>query len=457
MNRYLLLAGEQIENRSDVLDRISRVTGLALSFSNSRIAALAHPSCGLVKIGAAGCILGRLFHRHGPAEPVACLTATAAEALAGSGGQSLLTQYWGAYVAVVGDGGGVRILRDPSGDFPCYFVRDGEPAVFASDAELLVKCGFARPTVDCAEIGRQLFRAFVPVPTTALGGIRELLAGFALHVGPGDATQQQCWNPWDHVAARDEDRDVAARRLARTIHHSVQAIAAHRGRLLLSVSGGLDSSIVGSCLARAGADAVCLTMFTGDPAGDERPFARALCDQAGLSLIEREYRLDDIDLDEVMAPNLPRPRDRIHALAFERVHYAVAAEIGARAFMTGNGGDHVFGYSQSAAPVADLYLSEGLTAATLGSLRDVCRQTGCNLADAVAQAWRLAHGPPSRPVRPNPLFLHPEFVAELGPRDLHHPWLEAPPGALPGKAAHVATILRVQPNLEPSLVACSKL
>ena len=54
-------------------------------------------------------------------------------------------------------------------------------------------------------------------------------------------------------------------------------------------------------------------------------------------------------------------------------------------------------------------------------------------------------------MRPNPLFLHPDFVAALGPKDWHHPWLDAPSHALPGKAAHVATILRVQPNLEPSL------
>jgi asparagine synthase (glutamine-hydrolysing) len=192
-------------------------------------------------------------------------------------------------------------------------------------------------------------------------------------------------------------------------------------------------------------------MFTDDPAGDERMFARALCDKLGLKLNERPYRIEDVDLDEAMAPNLPRPKDRLQALAFERVHHAVAAEVGADAFVTGNGGDHVFGYSQSAAPVADRYLAEGLSRGTLASLIDVCRQTGCSMSDALRQAWELTHSKRSYRVRPNPLFLHPDFVAGLGQKDWRHPWLDAPDGAFPGKAAHVATILRVQPNLEPSL------
>jgi asparagine synthase (glutamine-hydrolysing) len=323
--------------------------------------------------------------------------------------------------------------------------------MFASDAELLVNSGVVGVSIDVEEIGRQLFRAFVPMPTTALRGIQELLAGFALRVPSRAVNQQQCWNPWDHVEWHDDDRDAAAERLARTIQHSVHAIASPYSRILLSVSGGLDSSIVASCVARAGVDTVCLTMFTDDPAGDERMFARALCGKLGLKLIERAYRVEDVDLDAAIAANLPRPKDRLQALAFERVNQMVAAEVGADALVTGNGGDHVFGYSQSAAPIADRYLAEGLSSGTLASLIDVCRQTGCSMGDALRQAWGLTHSDRGYQVRPNPLFLHPDFVGVLGPKDWHHPWLDAPCGALPGKAAHVATILRVQPNLEPSL------
>ncbi|HET7575641.1 MAG TPA: asparagine synthase-related protein [Sphingomicrobium sp.] len=447
--RYLLAVAEESRRRIELVERLARSSGLELAFSNQRMAALAHSSCGYLAIGEAGCILGSLFHRNGPARRVPALAGSEAASIIKSDGQALLGHFWGAYAAAIAGPNSVRILRDPCGDFPCYYAAIDGVTVFASDAELLVNGGVAGASIDLEEIGRQLFRAFVPVPSTALSGIHELLAGFALRI-PSDGGQEPCWSPWGHVDVGRTDSD-AAERLSRIVQHTVQARASGYHSTLLSVSGGLDSSIVAACLAKAGAETICLTMFTDDPAGDERPFARALCDRLGLRLIERQYRLEDIDIGEPMATNLPRPKDRTQALAFERVHYAVAAELGADAFMTGNGGDHVFGYSQSAAPIADRYLAEGLGQGTWAALLDVCRQTGCSIADAARQAWRLARAAPGYHVRPNPLFLHRDFVGNLGPKDLHHPYLDAPAGALPGKAAHIATILRVQPNLEPSL------
>lgn len=448
---YVLVTAGNLQDCGAFVQAIAARSGMNVGFLNPGIGMLVGPSCPCLCLGGAGCIVGTLFQRRGPARAVSSLSADEAEAIATSEGHSLLASHWGGYIAAIAGERSLIILRSPSGDLPCYFAKAGSFTIFASDAELLVKSGIVGVSIDDQEIGRQLFRAFVPVPTTALRGIEELLAGFKLRLPSADARQEQWWNPWDHVGWREEDSDAAAEALARTIQHSVHAVASPYGRVLVSVSGGLDSSIVASCLARAAADAVCLTMFTDDPAGDERIFARALCDRLGLRLIERRYGFEEIDLDEAMAPNFPRPKDRLQALAFERVHYAVAAEVGADAFVTGNGGDHVFGYSQSAAPVADRCLVEGLSRGTLRSLIDVCRQTGCSMADALRQAWSLAHSVPGYRVRPNPLLLHPDFLATLGAGDWYHPWLDAPAGALPGKAAHVGNVLRVQPNLEPSL------
>ena len=447
---YLLVAGNGVGGRADLLRSLGARTGLEPVFSNHRIAAFANSSCGCVPLGGSGCILGTLFERCGPPRQLHGLGAGEAARIAASGGRTLLGRFWGGYVAAVSGPESMRILRDPSGGLPCYRCRLSDLSLFGSDAELLAASGAALGGIDPEEVGRQLYRAFVPVPTTALRGVKELLAGFACSV-PGEIEDAQpCWSPWEHVAAREEPAADSAGRLARIVLHSVSAWASTAHPVLLSISGGLDSSIVAACLARAGSETVCLTMFTDDPAGDERAFARALCDHLGLPLIERPYRLEDIDITEPLAANLPRPRDRTQANAYERVHRAVASEIGAGAFMTGNGGDHVFGYSQSAAPIADRYLSEGLGQGVVTALLDVCRQTGCSVFDALRQAWALVHAPPAYRVRPNPLFLEPGFLAGLGESDLHHPWLDAPSGALPGKAAHIATILRVQPNLDPS-------
>jgi asparagine synthase (glutamine-hydrolysing) len=447
--RYLLLVGDEGPERAELVEQMAVRTGVLPALATRQMAVLVNDACGLIPLGHGGCILGWLFHRHGPARRLTRLADEDVASILRSAGDTLVTAFWGGYVAIIAEVGATTVMRDPSGTFPCYYASEGRFTLLASDADLLVAAGVAiDPDLD--EIGRQLFRAFVPSPATALRRIRELLAGFTLRVPVAAKEQEPCWSPWNHVANEDEPDDEAPERLSRVVHHCVHAWGRGQGRLLLSVSGGLDSSIVAACLARAGVDIMCLTMFSDDPAGDERLFARALCDHLKLPLIEKPYRLEDIDLYEPLGAHLPRPRDRTQANAFERVHCEVASEIGAAAFVTGNGGDHVFGFSQSAAPIADRYLVEGLGLGVLHSLSDVCRQTGCNIFAALAQAWSLSRRTNLCRVEPNSLFLSPAFVTSLSPLDLHHPWLDAPAGALPGKAAHISTILRVQPNLEAS-------
>lgn len=445
---YALVIGEG-SSRAALVDQLAGRNGLTIGHSNSRLVALISRDCSCVSLGDAGCILGTLFHRQGPAKSITSLTQAEEAAITESAGHALLSAFWGGYVAALADGETIRVLRDPSGAFSCYFASREGFTIFASDAEILASAE-TDLEIDFAEVGRQLYRAFVPRPSTALGGIRELLAGFAVSVRKDVSEPIPIWSPWDHVVQRQEPRETTVERLARTVQHCVHAWASTQSRLLLSVSGGLDSSIIAACLAKAGVDAVCLTMFTEDPSGDERRFARALCERLALPLVERPYLLEDVDIREPLGANFPRPRDRTQANAHERVHEAVARDVGTDAFMTGNGGDHVFGYSQSAAAIADRYLDEGLGAGTLATLLDVCRQTGSSVAEAARHAWLLAKNLPAYAVRPNALFLHPDFVASISATELQHPWLTAPPGALPGKAAHIATILRVQPNLEPS-------
>src|SRR3546814_15106452 len=67
---------------------------------------------------------------------------------------------------------------------------------------------------------------------------------------------------------------------------------------LVGLSGGLDSSIVAVCLAEASQRLECLTAVTSDPVGDERLYARLVCEQIGAQLFECEYVSDAIDLED---------------------------------------------------------------------------------------------------------------------------------------------------------------
>ena len=442
--RYLLLLFES-PPADAFADRLARCLGLRIGFRSDRLSALVNRSCACLPLERTGCLLGTLFHRHGPARPLRAVEAAEARAIVESGGDHLLTRFWGGYVAALPLGITTRIIRDPSAALPCYFARSGKVTAFASDAELLIESGMAGVQLDWRALGAHLYAAGVPTAATALAGIDELLAGFGVEL-PGDGNRQRPhWSPWDYVQSGST---VRSERLARVVKHSVASWASAHGPLLLSCSGGLDSSIVAAALAHSRADVTCLTMYGDDPGGDERPFARGLCQHLRLQLIERPYRVEDIDIDEPLGSHLPRPSDRTHALSYEHAHLEVADAIKAAAFITGNGGDSVFAYSQSAAAAADRYLCEGVGGGLMRTLRDISVQTGCGLASAAAAAFRIARGPRAYCCRPDAAFLHPEFLHSVSRSVLEHPWLEPPAHALPGKAAHIASVLRMQQCLE---------
>lgn len=444
--RYLVAVAHARAGEGEAA-RLAVATGLDIVHDSHPLIALANPACRCLAMAGQGLVLGTLFHRHGPARPIEAADRLDRARLLAGRGDTLLGSCWGGYVAAFA-GGAVQILRDPSGALPCYYAATPVATLFASDIELLLTSGLVWPTIDRSGLARQLWRGNLPTSQTVLDGIIELLPGFAVEVADGSGEQCPLWSPWDYVNTADAERADIAERLRRTVSQCVLAWTAKRERLLVSVSGGLDSAIVAACLVRAGRDVECLTLYGDEPSADERVYARALCAHVEVPLVERRYAVEAIDLEVPLAAHLPRPIGRSHEQAYERAHLALAREIGADAFVTGNGGDNVFGYSQSAGAIADRLRSEGLSAGVLRTLGDVCRQTGCGPAQALGATLRLLRRRSYR-WRAAPMFLEPSVQSALAQEGLTHPWLDQPGDAWPGKAGHVAALLRVQQVLEP--------
>lgn len=445
--RYLVL----LRNRRD-LTRDPAVLALALDMSvvvdAPDVLALVGGSCRHHQLGQ-NQVIGTLYPRFGPPRPVQDPQvseengATAADAEA-----RLLSRYWGAYIALSPARAGHRVLRDPSAALPCYFAETAAGLALASDISLLQAAGLNPPSVHWTGLFRHHYLRGLPTPETCLQGVEELLPGFALDVSGGIVDQRVSWSPWTFTQpAPDGGGAAPAARIRRTVKASVDALTATHNRFLISVSGGLDSSIVAACLAQADREVHCMTMFTEDPAGDERLYARALCAHLGLPLTECPYRVEDVDIGLPMSPHLPRPIGRTLGQAYERTHLELAQSLNIDAFVTGNGGDNVFAFSQSAAAITDRYRQQGIGLGLLKTVGDVCRQTESSPAAVLRAAFRT--GRTGYRWTPGPMFLDPGMLAALAPGDFHQPWLDAGPAALPGKTAHVASLLRVQHNLEP--------
>ncbi|MDB5580801.1 MAG: asparagine synthase [Bradyrhizobium sp.] len=449
-SRYLVLIAECGVPPSDYVRRVEQRTGLSVVFEKGRTLILASPDRLVTFPNDGGVVLGSLFERRGPPRAVHTIDDATAEAIITSAGGGLIEQFWGGYVAVLCAGERTVILRDPSGALPCYFVRAPGLVAFASDAGVLRDAGLLMPAIDWKNVVFYLFSSGLPTSATSLTGLKELLPGTAATIHETEVAIEMWWSPWDHVAIdplRDE-RDNAEH-LKRVVQGCVSALASSYPRILLGASGGLDSSIVGASLAATRATLICMTMVTEDPEGDERDYVRLLRDALGVELVEDYYSLDQIDLLHSCVAHLPRPSGRTHALAYDRAMHRAAGDHAIDAYFSGNGGDNVFAYSQSATSIYDRFRHEGIGRGVVRTLSNVCRQTGCTPWQAARSAFKVAGaGSHSYRWRADPRFLNADLVRELERRPLQHPWLSAPKGALPGKAAHIAALLRILPHLE---------
>lgn len=450
--RFIILICKSNEERELLAARTQRRTGFELVTTANGSALLVDTAASVVRFGNGGAIIGRLFHRHGFPEQITTLSSDVSEAITRSCGRELIDRYWGAYVALIPTIDGYRVLRDPSAAQPCLSVSQDSNIAFGSDAGILVHAGFLVPSICWNGIGRNLYTNGLPSTETGLEGLEELTPGFAVHVQHAKKSHEQLWDPWNYVTIDENfDGQDRAESLFRTIHSTVQTQAEPHARILIGVSGGLDSSIVAASLKSPSINTHCLTIATKDADGDERRYARILCDGLGLPLEERFYAHEDVDIMRGVAPHLPRPTSRSISLPYDMAVARVVRDLQINAFYTGNGGDNVFAFSMSATSVLDRYYHEGVGLGVLRSLKDVCNLTGCGPWQALRQLLRTAGtGTRGYAWRAEPLYLHEQLVAEQKTLPITHPWLDAPDGALPGKAVHIALLLRLQQHLQAS-------
>jgi asparagine synthase (glutamine-hydrolysing) len=408
-----------------------------------------------------GSVFGRLAQQHGALEP-GMLAEPTARLIYCSQGEELVRRYWGGYLAfLTAQDGAVQIVRAPLGDLPCYFWTGSDQVLLSSSPRLLTEFLCAGAQVDWLALGRHLAFGTIHTNATCLAGIQELAGGERLTIAGGRVQRTALWSPWPFVA-RDAallNPHDAALRLRSTAVDCVCTSASGYERVLLKLSGGLDSSIVAACLAEWTGSTSAITLMTDEPAGDQRLDARAVAQHLRFSLSERRRDPERINIAQSPAADLARPSIPGFRQESDRLCEAAAAAAGAAAVVDGGGGDNLFCSLQSAAPVADcLVTREGRrhtlrTAASIAALAHVSGLEVLKRGAARALARRNSRWPVDRSL------LSAELSTAI-PAQPSHPWLCSPPGTLPGRAAHVALLAAAQsyveglnPDRNPPLIA----
>ena len=214
------------------------------------------------------------------------------------------------------------------------------------------------------------------------------------------------------------------------------------GKVTVATSGGVDSSFICAALAGACVDFDCVTVTTLDRSGDERVYARSIADAFGARCAERLYDPNLLDPRRSSSTGLPRPARRAFLQALDSVLVDGMDELGASVVFDGNGGDNLFCFLHSSAPILDRMLAEGLNRGVFATLFDMCRITDCSLPVMTrALVRRMAQTSGYAPWPVNAALLS----ARKG--DAHAdpltPWIDGR-SRRTGKQDHVALIMHAQ-------------
>lgn len=386
------------------------------------------------RVGPHDLLIGEVHQNDAPAfDPIKGLGHMAGPAA----GRALLEKVWGSYVHVRRDAGSgeVSLLRSPCGGLEALVWSRGQAWLAAS--ALPAWLTVALP--DQIGLDWDLIAAFAADPTlqtasVALTGVHALAPGE--YWSP--VASCQLWSPGAVVRSaprRPPDRPNA---LIACVDRAVAALGV--GKVLIEVSGGLDSAIVSTSLAASGGAIACaLNYHVRDRQGDERAYATEVALRLQVPLTHAEKVEQPLDL-AALAELSSGPRPALNA--FDHHHDADVArrcrETGIEVILTGQGGDNVF--FQSATPlIAADALPLGLS---LRAAAGLARWQERSVYGLLGAALRARLGRQVKPARPRGVLTTDAWQACASAPS--HPWLADLDGVPPAKRLQIAGLANAQ-------------
>lgn len=430
--RYIILLGRRLNRNTDYaikLSRTLRTKGMICKLGSDSVRIFVSVDVPMLALPPHGLLIGKVFTKDGqPISQRLDIDGSIQELTS-----RLLQNTWGDYLAILGDrddSSAITLLRDPSGAVPCvYSLADGEGFV-TSDISLAVSLGLYRREVNWQAIAHGLTFPYLKTPRTALQRVMELLPGSMLTFQGKDVLVRSAWSPWRFVerGVRHTNPRTAAEDVQSAVSNAIRASSAGDDRFLVELSGGLDSSIVATCLHHALPRSTFCTLVMPVAGTDERPYARLVTEALGQELLSVNVGFDNVHLEFPVPRSSVLPAIGMLQHVVNEAWEAAGDRYGVEGFFSGAGGDTVFCYLRTAAPAADAFREGGFMAGivAIGNLATLHRCT-------IFKAGRLTLKKVLRRSRAtwkeDRALLNPACAATTLE---HHPWMDVPSNALPG-------------------------
>ena len=407
-----------------------------------------------------GVVLGTLFEKHdvGSREAPTRLAAEVTARILQTGGRELIERHWGRYVAFFRDSARTTVyaLRDPSAGLPCFWTPLESVHVYFSWIEDAVQLGL-RGSINWPYVAAALCYFFLRARETGIEAAYELIGGECIQHQGDRRTPTQLWNPLDFAAMEPiEDLVIAKKELRHRVRDSVHVWVAPHESVVHLLSGGVDSSIVASCLASAPSAprVTCLNHRFSNRTSDEREYARICAGQFNFPLIER-VQDDKADLQPLRAVHRSATPDHYLFSIEERAQAQIVLELGATAVISGWGGDQLFYQNMGNATAAEYLRRHGLATGWLKVALDAARLNKTSLWKVLGQTARQLltsrHWCVSDEAGRFKGLVPKSVIAEVaGDERFLHPWFKDMPRGVPAeKAWHAYALSNPFPFYSP--------
>lgn len=343
----------------------------------------------------------------------------------------LVARGFGRYVAILNDDRGpARVLRDPLGVMNAIGWRKGSLRFVASrlpDLPDLWPSDLALDTERIADILRQKNLASLTCPLVGVNLYPPGVLADASGRGPS------LWSPASFARRKGVKADP--RDLRQVVDGVVAAWSQGRTGILCEMSGGLDSAIVATSLAKVGAPVrYGLNHAYPEKVGDERRFAHDLAESVGVPLVVVERQRLDLTPEKLTAGAVGM---RLNYAAGDPDHDADLVERLSAAdidtLFTGSGGDGVLYQPAHPSLVRDLFA--GVAGPWLAGLDMLARRQSTTVWAILRRGLKSQNLTAGAGVQ---RFLSPAAAAR--PAALH-PWLAQARGLSPAKQLQILMIV----------------
>jgi asparagine synthase (glutamine-hydrolysing) len=323
--------------------------------------------------GQPGIVVGSIYHRHKNAlddspSRVATFDSRKSDEIMRSRGRTFITEYWGNYVAVLADEErrSVRVLKDPTGSLPCFITSWRGVNIVFSCLQDCLDLRILQFSVNWSYVESRIASNGSDALHGSLSQVSQVHRGQCLEIRPDDVranSTQLYWQPVDFSEPSRAifDVELAARLLGATVRSVTRTLARDHSDILLRLSGGLDSSIVGGCLKDTAGHArvIAYTGFSPTGKSDERRWSRLVAHHAGFEIAECQIDPAKISLESSLRMQASvGPARALVSVIRRETENRLAIQRPYSASFSGHGGDAVFG-AEAVRHVVDDFLRLG--------------------------------------------------------------------------------------------------